>query len=194
MIKNIKYEVLQYHNSSKIGEKLKMINNFTKIKIATITLILMLTFSATILASPIVSAHDPAWVTQSWSYVGVSPEVIGVGQEALIVFWPAEYPKTAQGMYGDRFTWTVDVTTPDGSVETLGPFTSDPVGGGWALYTPTQVGTYTIVSKFPGHTYTGLPDTTPSTIRSPESVGDTLLPSESSSNVLSCTGRPNRKI
>jgi hypothetical protein len=158
--------------------------NLDKTKIPSIALILMLILSTTMLALPIVFAHDPPWITQSWSYVGVTPETIGVGQEALIVFWPAEYPKTAQGMYGDRFTWTVEITTPDGSVETLGPFISDPVGGGWALYTPTQVGTYTIVSKFPGHTYTGLPDTTPSTIRSPESVNDTLLPSESDPTYL----------
>ena len=150
-----------------------------KSKATIITLVLVLTIVATFVALPIVSAHDPPWVTQSWSYAAVSPETIGIGQEVLLVFWPAEYPRTAQGQYGDRFTWTVEITKPDASKETLGPFTSDPVGGGWTLYTPTQVGTYTIVAKFPGHTYTGLPDTTPSTIRNPEAVNDTLLPSDS---------------
>jgi hypothetical protein len=148
---------------------------FDKTKTASITLILMLAFSATILALPIVSAHDPAWTIQAWAYVGVVPQTIGVNQEMLFSFWPAQYPHTAQGAYGDRFTWNLEITKPNGDIVTIGPIKSDPVGGGWALYTPTEIGTYSIVSKVDEHTYTGLPDTTPSTIRGPEFVGDTML-------------------
>ena len=61
--------------------------NFDKTKTASIALILMLTFSATILALPIVSAHDPAWEIPTCAYMSVSPNPIGVGQEALIVMW-----------------------------------------------------------------------------------------------------------
>ena len=150
-----------------------------KSKIATIALILVLTISAIFVALPIVSAHDPPWTMQTWAYAAVVPETIGVSQEMLIVFWPAQYPFTAQGKYGDRFTWNLEITSPSGSKINLGPITSDPVGGGWTLYTPTEVGTYSVVSKLDEHLYTGLPDTTPSTIMGREYIGDTALAAES---------------
>ncbi|TRZ48488.1 MAG: hypothetical protein D4S01_10210 [Dehalococcoidia bacterium] len=60
-----------------------------------------------------------------------------------------------------------------------GPFTSDPVGGGYTIYTPDQVGTYTIVARMDEHKITGLPDLTPSVISNPASVNDTYLASTS---------------
>lgn len=69
-------------------------------------------------------------------------------------FWLGKVSETASGAYGDRFTFTVEVTKPDGTKETLGPFTSDPVGGGWTTYTPAQVGKYTFMAKFQEHKYT----------------------------------------
>lgn len=143
------------------------------IAIALILLLAISAFGAT--TNMIAFAHDPPWTIKTWSYVGVVPETIGVNQEMLIVFWPAEYPYTAQGAYGDRFTWNLEITKPNGEIVNLGPFTSDPVGGAWTLYTPTEVGTYSVVSKLDEHLYTGLPDTDPSTIRGPDFVGDTGL-------------------
>jgi len=148
--------------------------NFDKTKIAIIALILMLTVSATILALPIASAHDPAWDIPAVAYAIVEPNPIGVNQEALIMFWPNFYPPTAVGAYGDRYTWTVTVTTPSGNEVSLGPFTSDPIGGGWAQYTPTELGTYTIVANLVEHLITGLP-TPPADPRSTEYIGDTVL-------------------
>jgi hypothetical protein len=155
-----------------------------KLKIATITLILMLTFSATIFALP-VSAHDPAWEIPVFTYAAVRPNPVGVGQEALILFWPNFVPPTAMGPYGDRYTWNVEVTTPSGTTENLGPFTSDPVGGGWAIYTPSQLGTYTFVATLADHLLTGLPESPDSGIYSPQYVGDTIL--GSSSNPVTLT-------
>jgi len=146
-----------------------------KKKIASIAVILMLTFSAITLALPIASAHDPAWTIQNWAYVAVVPEKIGVNQEMLIVFWPAQYPLTAQGQYGDRWTWNVEITGPDGSKENFGPFTSDPVGSSWMQYTPTEIGEYSVTATVDEHLLTGLPDATPSVIRGTEYVGDTVL-------------------
>jgi hypothetical protein len=120
-----------------------------ELKTKIMTLILLLAFSLSILSLPIVSAHDPAWEIPVVTYAVVTPNPIGVGQDALITWWPNNYPPTAEGAYGDRWTWTVEVTDPSGNKQTLGPFTSDPVGGGWTLFTPTQVGTYTVVAKFP---------------------------------------------
>ena len=144
----------------------------------TIALILVLTLSAIVVALP-VSAHDPPWEIQTWSYVAVVPDVIGVNQDMIFVFWPGQYPHTAQGQYGDRFTWNLEITKPNAEIVRIGPIGSDPIGGGWSSYTPTEVGTYSIVAKVNEHVYTGLPDTDPSTIRGVEYVNDTTLASTS---------------
>ena len=160
-----------------------------KTKTASIALILMLTFSATILALPIVTAHDPAWEIPVYTYVAVTSNPIGVGQQDVIVFWPNAYPPTAVGAYGDRWTWNIEITAPDGTKETLGPIESDPVGGGWATYTPTQVGDYTIVAKMDEHLLTGLP-APPGGPRGTEYIGDTFLASTSDPLILTVQQDP----
>ena len=163
--------------------------NFDKTKTASIALILMLTFSATILALPTVSAHDPAWEVPTWTYMSAQPNPIGTGQTVLLVWWLDKNPPTAEGAYGDRWEFTVDVTKPDGTKLTLGPFTSDPVGSGWTSHTVDQTGTYTFVTKFLGDTLTGLPEP-PGGIRSAVNVGDIYLPSESDPVSLTVTTDP----
>jgi hypothetical protein len=136
-------------------------------------------------AFPTIDAHDPPWELPTYTYVGVQNNPVGVGQEVLIVFWLNELPRTAVGAYGDRFRFYIDITTPSGENETLGGstgFVSDPVGAGFATYTPTETGTYKIAAKFPGHTYTGEPAPPPGsgiTARSTQYIGDILEPSES---------------
>ena len=124
-----------------------------------IALFLMLTFTATtiLVALPVVNAHYPPWTIPTWTYVTLTNNVIGVGQETTVVYWSNALPPTAQGAYGDRWVFTLDVTEPNGNNETLGPYTSDPVGGGWLVYTPTEVGTYTFVAKLQQKTVTGYP-------------------------------------
>jgi hypothetical protein len=151
-----------------------MKNFFDKTKTASITLILMLTISAIILALPTVTAHDPPREIQVYRYAVVRPNPVGVGQEALVMFWPNMVPPTAVSAYGDRYTWNVEITKPDGTKQTLGPYTSDPVGGGWAIFTPDQLGTYTIVAIMEDHLVTGEP-VPPWDPRGTEYIGDTLL-------------------
>jgi hypothetical protein len=134
---------------------MKMLKN--KTKISAITFVLTLTISAILIALPTVTAHDPPWTVPTWAYISVTNNPIGVGQQTVVVFWPNKIPPTAFGPYGDRWTWNLEVTKPDGSEETLGPITSDPVGGGWTSYTPDQVGTYTFVAKMDDHVITGEP-------------------------------------
>jgi outer membrane protein assembly factor BamB len=143
-----------------LGEKnLKTSKNFVtnKTKAATITLVLALTIPAILATLPIVGAHDPPWEVPTWCYISVTNNPIGVGQTTYLFFWLNHFPRTAIGAYGDRWTFTVEVTKPDGSIETLGPFTSDPVGTGFAPYTPAQLGTYNFVAIFHEHTLTGEP-------------------------------------
>jgi hypothetical protein len=133
--------------------------NLSKSKTAAaIALFLMLTIALTMVASPLASAKDWPTPIPTWTYIGVSPEVIGVNQQAIIVFWCNFIPPTAIGEYGDRWTFYVDVTTPSGDTETLGGangFESDPVGGAYTTYTPTEVGTYTFVARMDAHTIDG---------------------------------------
>jgi len=146
-----------------------------KTKVTAISFVLVLTFSAILVAFPTVGAHDPPWEIPVFTYASVSPNPVGVGQRALVIYWPNHIPPTANGPFGDRYTWTVEVTKPDGSKETLGPFTSDPIGGGYSMYTPDQVGTYTFVATMADCKLTGLPASPDSGINSPAYVNDTML-------------------
>ena len=113
-------------------------------KLSTIAFVLMLTLTVSFFALPTVSAAE----IPRYSYIALQNSVIGVGQPVVIQMWSNAVPVTAQGAYGDRWTFYVEITTPSGSIDTIGPFTSDPVGAGWGVYTPTQVGTHTVVAKF----------------------------------------------
>ena len=53
-----------------------------------------------------------------------------------------------------------DVVKPDGTNDTYGPLTSDPVGGGYITYVPETTGNYACVARFPGQTSTGIPGNT----------------------------------
>jgi hypothetical protein len=122
-----------------------------------VALILMLIMAIPIFALPAVDAHDPKWVYPTWCYSVVGNNVIGVGQSQKIIFWINSVPPTANGQYGDRWQFTIDVIKPDGTNDTLGPIASDPVGSGYTVYSPSDPGNYTVVVKFPNTTITGLP-------------------------------------
>jgi len=125
------------------------------------TIALLLALTVTLIALPAASAHDPAWSVPTWTYASVTNSVIGVNQGTTIVFWCNAVPPTAQGTYGDRWTFELDITHPNGEVEKITGLTSDPVGGSWQSYTPTEVGTYTIVAKMEGKVIDGTPNGLP---------------------------------
>ncbi|XES78441.1 MAG: PQQ-binding-like beta-propeller repeat protein [Candidatus Bathyarchaeia archaeon] len=151
-----------------------------KLLAAAIALLLTLTITGALVALPITAAHDPPLSIPAWCYAGVSPRTVGVNQQALIVFWCNWVPPTAaeDSRYGDRWVFNVDVTAPDGTTETLGPFDSDPVGGSYTTYTPTQIGTYAIVVQMPAYTITGLPSASGVPINDP-SLNDVYGPATS---------------
>jgi hypothetical protein len=142
---------------------------------------------------PSAFAHDPPWDVPTWAYISVSPSTVGVNQPALLVMWLNSYPITATGEYGDRWdSFTVTVTGPNGSTETLGPYTSDPVGSYAVVYTPTQVGTYKFIFDFLGDTLTGEPfppDWNPSSYGFND-INDTYLASQSDPVYLTVQQEP----
>jgi len=164
-----------------------------KTKISAMTFFLLLTFAATIATLPTIYAHDPPWQTPTWAYMSAAPNPIGVGQQIIIVMWLNDYPRTAVGAYGDRWdNMYIDITKPDGSKETLGPFTSDPVGTAYTNYVPTQAGEYTIVFRFDGDTITGEPRPPGGWLwfGAEDFIGDIMLPSTSEPVTLTVQQEP----
>jgi hypothetical protein len=162
-----------------------------KSKIATIALILVLTFSAIIVALPIVSAHEPALNIPTYAYVIANPDPIGVGQTATVLFWviglPAGVPATAAGVGGYRWIdMTIKITMPNGNTQTIGPLTSDPIGGSWIALTPDQIGTYKIDFSFPEQAlslYNPITGVEGDASRYPDYLGDIYLASSASTTL-----------
>jgi hypothetical protein len=155
-------------------------------------LILLLSLSGLLAIIPAVSAHDPAWTLPTYAFISIEPNPIGIGQDVFVNFWLDKVPPTAAIQYGDRWhNFTVTVTKPDGSTISLGPFTSDDVGGSHTTYKPDQLGTYSFVFNFPGQTITG---ENPSPIsggqRNTQSIGDYYQPSTSRTETLTVQQAP----
>ena len=125
-------------------------NKTTAFLIATTLTILMC--SSMMLTPNAIAATSVA----TFAFLNVAPDPVGLGQHVTIGMWLGMTPPTANGPYGDRWEgFTVTITKPDGTTETLGPFTSDDTGGTYTTYTPTQLGNYSFVFNFPGQTLSG---------------------------------------
>jgi outer membrane protein assembly factor BamB len=177
-----------------------MNNAKQKTKAIAITILLMFSITASTLMIPTANAHTPPLTIPTWAFLNVMPNPVGVGQQAYIGFWLDKVPPTAYQEYGDRFhNYTVTVTKPDGTTETLGPFTSDDAGGAHTTYTPTVLGNYTFVFNYPGETLAGA---NPSPLVGTQNaiyVGDYFAPSTSSKMTLTVqqaavTAQPNTPL
>ncbi len=162
-------------------------NNHTKNKSlsATITLIIVLSFASTFVALPATNAHTPAWNVPTFAYIAVTPNPVGVNQQAYLVMWIDKVPPSAVGTTGDRWTnYKVEITKPDGTKETLGPYIADSTSSYFTLYTPTQIGTYNFYFTFPGqvaslyHPVTGVPGSSANAY-----LNDTYLPSSATATL-----------
>ena len=90
----------------------------------------MFSMTASMILLPNVKAHSPPIQVPTYAFINAAPQPIGVGQTATLTFWLDKVPIGAEGLYGDRWHgYTITVTKPDGTTETLGPFTSDVNGG-----------------------------------------------------------------
>jgi len=146
--------------------------NKTKTTIATIALILTLTFAAMFVALPIVSAHDPPWTVPTTAYVSFAPQTIGLGQYTIISCFVDRFSPTAGGAVGQTWDgYQLDITKPDGSEITIGPWKCrSATGNDYYIFTPDMVGEYTVVFSWQG-------DTVEWSIASPthSAIGDIFL-------------------
>jgi outer membrane protein assembly factor BamB len=119
-----------------------------------IAIFLLSTVIPTMAILPTVSAHVPAWTIPTHAYGVAVPSTIGIDDYAALVVWVDQSPPSASGTTGPRWKgYQIDVTKPDGTKQTIGPFTcKSAVGSDWVIYTPDQVGTYTFVFSWPGQT------------------------------------------
>jgi hypothetical protein len=92
----------------------------------------------------------------TYCFLSAAPNPVGLGQQVMVIGWINWVSPTASGGQGDRYKdITVSVAKPDGTTETKGPFTADPISNIGFFLTPDQIGTYTLVMNFPGQRITG---------------------------------------
>jgi hypothetical protein len=104
------------------------------------------------------ASQIPPSYTSTLIYVTQQP--IGeVGKPMFISYWTRAMPPDIGETAGDvpspsgRAGWyniSFEITLPDGTIDMIDLPYSDPVGGGYLLYTPTQTGTYSVVAIFGG--------------------------------------------
>ncbi|MGA2682751.1 MAG: PQQ-binding-like beta-propeller repeat protein [Candidatus Bathyarchaeia archaeon] len=157
-----------------------------KIAAITICLFFILSMTASMTLIPNANAHSPPWTIPTYAYINVSPNPCGIGQTVTVGFWLQIPPPTAAGAFGDRWhNLKVTVTKPDGTTQTLGPFTTDDTGGTYTLYTPTTLGNYTFVLNFQGDILAGANHSAPN-----DYINDTFAPSTSSPATLTVQQEP----
>ena len=86
---------------------------------------------------------------KTYAIADAIPNPTGAGQATLLKFG------VSQALGSADLKWTgitITITKPDGTSETLGPFTTDSTGSSFTQYTPTEVGNYTITTNFPNNT------------------------------------------
>jgi len=128
-----------------------------KQKLSAIALILLLTISGIMMIMPASNAQTATSPLPTNAYLAVSPNPVGVGQQATLMMWLGQPNPTASGLVGSRWTnFTIAVTKPDGTTETLGPFTANDASFAVGYYTPNQIGNYTFKFIFPGQHVTGV--------------------------------------
>jgi outer membrane protein assembly factor BamB len=115
-------------------------------KLATITLVLMLTLSAGIVA---VSAQATG---KTYPFIDAIPMTTGVDQGVLLNTGALNFLNTAS----DGWNVTIQITAPDNSVTVLGPFKTFSTGTWGEYFIPDQIGTYRIKTIFPQQDYSGV--------------------------------------
>ena len=114
-----------------------------------IALFLMLALVITPVALPTANAQIVG-SSESYAFIGATPNPVGIGQETLL------HVGITQQLQITQDSWkgiTVTVTKPDGTTQTLGPFSTDSTGGTGTIYVPATAGTYKLQTHFPAQWY-----------------------------------------
>ncbi len=128
----------------------KMELNQSVKKSLAIGLVLLLSFSTLLVLLPTVAADSSV---NTYAYLSVAPNPVGVGQPVSLIMWLDKMPPVNEQNQALTFNdYTIEVTKPDGTKQTLGPYQSDYIASKYVSYTPDAVGNYTFVFKYLGET------------------------------------------
>ena len=119
-----------------------------------IAILLITSMSASIMLIPSTQAHTPEWKISTYAYVNVAPDRVGLGQRVFFTMWAYFLLPSAAIPNDIRMTgYRLNVTKPDGTVQTLGPFTGDTTNTIYTTYTPDQLGIYSVKLFYPDLKY-----------------------------------------
>src|SRR5512136_458472 len=110
----------------------------------------------TLVALPNAYAHTPPWSIPTYAYITVSPDPVGVGQQAFVIMWLDKLfsPETAIGNLYRFHNYQLTITDPNGAVQTVKfDIVSDSTSAQPYAFTPDKVGTYTLKFTFPGQEF-----------------------------------------
>jgi hypothetical protein len=182
------------------GEKRKMQKLKNKTMAIMIALILTVSIGASTALIPSASAHTPSWNIPTYAYIVAEPNPIGVGQQMVVYMWvnqifgdsateTTDPATTSAAMITDNFrfsNYNFTVVAPDGSTNTtIFSVVHDPTSDQYTYFTPTQVGTYTLIFTFPGQNYNYTNPNSPVLTYNPKGdfVNDTYGPSSASTTL-----------
>jgi outer membrane protein assembly factor BamB len=103
-----------------------------------------------------VTAYTPQSRRNATVFLSTDPKTIQLGSYILVNAWTSPQPPLIPGggMAGQiRTGYMYTITKPDGSVMTRGPLNATGEGGSWFVFTPDQLGTWTISMAWPGDEY-----------------------------------------
>ena len=158
-----------------------------KEKIALLSTLLILSMATSMILLPNANAHTPSWNIQTYAFISVNPNPIGVGQRATVYMWLDEvYDQAATsgeaGVPANDYRfhdYELTITLPTGTKTTQTfSYISDPTSDQYTYFTPTQAGTYILTFNFPGQVVNDYP-------HAPYSLyaNDTYLPSSASTTL-----------
>jgi hypothetical protein len=105
--------------------------------------------------------------------------------------WIDKPPTTAMGPLGDRWIGlTLEITKPDTTKVTISNLISDAAGGHTEIYTPDQLGNYSVVFSWPGETLTGSQGNPGNPFTFSPAVGDVFGPATSEAATFTVTNEP----
>jgi len=83
-----------------------------------IVLILMTTIAIPLVDLPDAKAHAPPWTLETWAYLAVAPNPVGVGQPVFVNMWVDKPMPEAALNDIRRHNYQLTITKPDGINET----------------------------------------------------------------------------
>jgi hypothetical protein len=131
--------------------------NNVKMKKQMLSIVISAILTLSIVAMMPISKAQTGNTLPTNAFLAFSPNPAGVGQQVTLEGWLIQTNPTTSGPTGGLWQgFTIQVTTPDGTSQKLGPFTANTAAFVVTTYTPESTGNYTFLFTFPGQQVTGI--------------------------------------